>query len=362
MINNIRVENFKSLKNINIPMKKLNVLSGLNGMGKSSLIHVFLLLRQSYLQSQKKLNIKGWLVNLGKGQDVLYQFANEEVIRIGLSWNESKDAEYAFEYVAESSELALSESNLQELLLYYDMRNLQYISADRLGPTLMHDMSQDAVAEGYLGSVGQYASHYLSVNGNRLKVDSRRFHSKTTSPFLANQVNAWLGEVSPGVKINLSEVLGADKMLLNFEFELQTGRTQSFKPINVGFGISYALSIIVALLIAEKDQIVIIENPEAHIHPRGQAELGKLMALVSASGAQLIVETHSDHIINGIRVAVKEGSIPSADVQFPWFYKITTDSEQYTDIENIKVDKSGELSRYPEGFMEEWNNQLLKLV
>ncbi len=151
-------------------------------------------------------------------------------------------------------------------------------------------------------------------------------------------------------------------MLLNYEFELQKGRTQAFKPINVGFGISYALAIIVTLLIAQKDQIVIMENPEAHIHPRGQAELGRLLTLVAASGSQLIVETHSDHVINGIRSAVKDKCVPCGDVQFPWFYKITTGNEQYTDVINIQVDKNGELSEYPKDFMEEWNNQLLRLV
>jgi len=60
--------------------------------------------------------------------------------------------------------------------------------------------------------------------------------------------------------------------------------------------------------------VAVIENPEAHIHPQGQAELGKLMALAASSGAQIIVETHSDHVINAIRVAVKEGIIPSTDI------------------------------------------------
>jgi len=362
MINKISVKNFKSLKNIDMPLKRLNVLAGLNGMGKSSLIQVLLLLRQSYLISTQKLELKGDWVDIGKGYDALYQFAKDEVIRFNLEWDKNKCAEYEFEWSAESNILNQVKRNASEEHIDNYINNIQYISADRLGPSIMYDMSQNFVKNGILGLYGQYTSHFLSVNGNRLKVDSKRLHPLMSSPFLANQVNAWLGEISPGVKINVTEIPGADKMLLNYEFELQKGRTQAFKPTNVGFGISYALSIIVALLIADKDQIVIVENPEAHIHPRGQAELGKLMALVAASGAQLIVETHSDHIINGIRVAVKDKHISCADVQYPWFHKVTTKSEQYTDIINIQVDKNGELSEYPEGFMEEWNNQLLRLV
>ncbi len=86
------------------------------------------------------------------------------------------------------------------------------------------------------------------------------------------------------------------------------------------------------------------------------------MALSAASGAQLFIETHSDHIINGIRVAVKEGLVDKKDVSFSYFTKVTTKEEQYTELTEIKVDERGELSEYPRGFLDEWNNQLLKLV
>jgi len=350
MINNIRVKNFKSLKNIDLPLKPLNILAGLNGMGKSSLIQVLLLLRQSYLKVTRRLELKGNMVDIGKGYDALYQFATDDMIRFAFQWDKNKRAEYSFECVAENNVLKRMKETATEEHIDSCIHNLQYLSADRLGPSIMYDMSQNFVKDGILGAHGQYASHFLSANGNRIKVDSKRLHPAVSSPFLANQVNAWLGEISPGIKINVTEVPGADKILLNYEFELQKGRTQAFKPTNVGFGISYALSVIVALLIAEKDQIVIIENPEAHLHPRGQAELGKLMALAAASGAQLFVETHSDHIINGIRVAVKEKHLPCGDAQCPWFYKVTTEIEQYTDIINIQIDETGELSDYPDEF------------
>lgn len=108
--------------------------------------------------------------------------------------------------------------------------------------------------------------------------------------------------------------------------------------------------------------MIIIENPEAHIHPKGQAQMGKLIALAAAAGMQLFVETHSDHIVNGIRVAVKERLIPNNKVNISYFYRIAAEDEQFCDIEPISVDIHGELSDYPEDFMDEWNNQLLKLV
>ncbi|MCQ4437669.1 AAA family ATPase, partial [Clostridioides difficile] len=81
---------------------------------------------------------------------------------------------------------------------------------------------------------------------------------------------------------------------------------------NVGFGITYVLSIITLVLSAEPGDILIIENPEAHVHPRGQIELGKFLALASKSGIQIIVETHSDHIFNGMRLFIKNNRMPSS--------------------------------------------------
>jgi len=140
------------------------------------------------------------------------------------------------------------------------------------------------------------------------------------------------------------------------------GNTNRFKPINVGFGISYALPIVTSLLSAKPGELIIIENPESHIHPRGQAELGKLIALVGMNDVQIIVETHSDHILNGIRVAVKENPELRKNVILFYFDKIVSDTEQYSKIQEIEIDKNGELSDYPENLLDEWSNQLVKLV
>ncbi|HMA65625.1 MAG: AAA family ATPase [Fibrobacterota bacterium] len=360
MINNIAVKNFKSLKDVSVPLGALNILGGLNGMGKSSLIHTLLLLKQSNLKLNNQLLLKGDLISLGKGLDVLYQFAQDE--KISFEFTKSDTSEHAiFEFAWHPDDTALKlENGTKEFIPLLD--TIQYISADRIGPSDMYDMDQAMVKEGNLGPKGQFAAHYISEFGIKQKVSKERLHPNETSDALINQVNAWLSELSPGVRITATEVSGADKMLVSYEFELQNGKTRPFKPTNVGYGISYALSIIVALLIAKKDQIVIIENPEAHIHPHGQAELGKLFSFAASSGVQLIVETHSDHIINGVRVAVKTGLVDYRMVYFPWFEKVTTEDEQYTKITTVKIDKNGELSYYPKNFLEEWSNQLLKLV
>jgi len=362
MIEKICIENFKSLKNIVIETKHLNLLAGLNGMGKSSFIQVLLLLKQSDgITTNGELNLKGRMIEIGKGKDALFQFASEEYIKLSLFLSNENTLYWSFHYHPES-ELLKSDQRYPPNMLDELLTGFQYLSAERIGPMAMYEASQQFVDAQNLGVRGEYAVHFLHVNGNRFKIDKRLKHSQTDELALMNQVNGWLSEISPGIKLNVMELPGIDKMLLNYQFHLGFGRTNSFKPVNVGFGISYVLSIIICLLVGKNNSLLIIENPEAHIHPRGQVELGKLMALSSSCGTQLFVETHSDHIINGIRVAVKEKLIHKNDVNVSYFTKKTTIDEQYTEVTEIKVDERGELSEYPKDFLDEWNNQLLKLV
>lgn len=128
---------------------------------------------------------------------------------------------------------------------------------------------------------------------------------------------------------------------------------------------------LIVLLTAHPEDSIVVENPEAHLHPRGQAEIGKLLAKVAAAGVQLFVETHSDHVINGIRVAVKDKVVKPEDVNIAFFERkehlLSKDthepvSETYSTERDIKVDAKGSLSEYPDGFLDEWNNQLMELI
>ena len=91
------------------------------------------------------------------------------------------------------------------------------------------------------------------------------------------------------------------------------------RPVNVGSGISYLISIIILCLGAESDSVIIIENPEIHLHPKAQSKLCEFLYFVSQSGRQLFIETHSDHIFNGLRVGVANGSMNQEDISVNFF-------------------------------------------
>jgi len=365
MISRILIENFKSLKKTDINVCSLNLLMGLNGMGKSSFLQALLLLMQSDKLEDKIVDLNGIFVQIGQGKDALYQFAEGKNIVLGLELNEQQLFSWKFPYQSDKEKLTAKKGYTKEQMKLFreNMKQFQYISAERIGPRDIYETSSVVVADKkQLGLLGEYAAYFIEIFGLDYSVPEGVRYPDAASKKLTHQLNAWMQEISPGVLINTKYVPVANKVILDYQFELIKSKTNSFRPKNVGFGITYVLPVVLALLTAEEGKIIVIENPESNIHPKGQAALGKLIALAANIGAQLFIETHSDHILNGIRVAVKEKSIDKSKVNVMYFDKLTTDTEQFSNITPIKVDKNGELSEYPKDFMDEWSNQLLKLV
>ena len=133
-----------------------------------------------------------------------------------------------------------------------------------------------------------------------------------------------------------------------------------YRPTNVGFGLTYSLPIIVACLSTSEGACILLENPEAHIHPQGQVALGRLMSLTAATGVQVIVETHSDHILNGIRVAVKEGVL-RPDQATVHFFKRDHDTGT-AEVDTPRINPQGRLSFWPDGFFDQWDKSLDALL
>lgn len=386
MITSIELKNFKSINGKCFNMRRLNIVMGMNGQGKSSFIQSLLLLRQSYGFESSSLKLNGGengLVNIGSTKDALYQFAKSgENLEYHITFNNKSDLDIKTNYEAgadyfsisniEQFQHQLSDGHLHKEALFTNC--FQYLNAQRVEPTEANKASYTSVTlNNDLGKYGEYTAHYIDQNGaqelnfrNLLHPRSKDIDEITglelTKTSLIDQINFWLGEISPGVAVKTQKVTN-EIVLLDYEFSQPgLGFTNKFKPQNVGFGISYALHVVTAILKAKEGDLVIIENPESHIHPRGQAELGKLIAKAALNNIQVIIETHSDHIVNGIRVAVKENPKLKDEVILHYFEKKITENEQYSQISDITIDNKGTLSVYPKNFLDEWSNQLFRLM
>jgi len=367
MLSNISIQNFKSLKNINLDLSNLNVFAGLNGSGKSSLIQTILLLRQSYnisIQEKQGFVINGNILNLGKGKDIFYQYAEEsETIEIELGCN-GKKLIWKFKYQVDANILEALSTPTEYSFVQIFTKEFQYLNTEHISPNTLHEKSETQINYwNNIGNKGEYAIHYLSKYGIDKKIENKNLiHPAAKSNSLIHQTDAWLNEISPGVKLSIKEIKDIDYIKLGIQFEEKHGYTDEFQPINVGFGITYVLPVILSILKSKPGDILIIENPESHLHPKGQSKIGSLIAYAAQNGVQIFLETHSDHIINGIRVAVKNKDLNKEDVKIFFFERFMDEIDVQTIVHDILIDENGELNKYPDGFLDEWDTQLANLI
>lgn len=365
MIKELVLKNFKCFDEIKLDFSNVNILTGLNGMGKSTVIQSILLIGQSQksILSGQELSLKGKYVDLGVGQDILFEKAEQDEIGIGICTDDTEES-YLFSYQPESDVLPLKNTNknMGENSYMSWVNHLYYLSAYRIEPQfLYHIENEKEVSERYFAKNGEYAIQYLKLYGGDEVVNHTVLTGNKSKRTIADQVKAWLDMISPGISPVISIDLSSRTVDLKYEYIEGREKTNSYKSVNVGFGVTYVLPVVVALVSAKPGDIILLENPEAHIHPRGQRVLGELLAAVGAGGVQVIVETHSDHVLNGIRVAVKKGKLKSEETGFFYFYKDIADSYKHKVICPL-LDENGRLSEWPEGFFDEWDNALLELI
>ena len=359
MLNKIGFKNFKCYKNTEIELSNLTVLTGLNGMGKSTVIQGILGLRQSYLAGRMRdgLMLSGKYVDLGNGKDILYEKAEDSEPVIGISLMLDKK-EYRYSYIYDAGSNVLSNAGpaqTEDICEILSTEQFVYLAANRITPQRNYGYANyKDVDKRDFDKSGEYALQYIDAHGA-----DRTEHNPDTN--LNMEINRWMQEITPGaqpvVTVN-QDMMYSD---LRFTFREANGfKTSPYRAINVGFGLTYVLPVIVALLTAKPGDYILIENPEAHIHPRGQRKLGELLAIAASKGAQIILETHSDHIMNGIRIAVRNRVISKDTVCFAYFYK---DEDTYEHMCLYpKLDDDGRFDYWPDGFFDEWDQSLMELI
>ena len=362
MLKDIYLENFKCFEKIHIELSKLNVLSGINSMGKSTIIQSLLLLRQAYENNSidKYLQLNGELINLGTGYDVLNRNSNNEKIKIGI-----KDDCNLFEWECQYEK----DSPIQEVINKHDIQidklknvnifsnRFEYISADRIGPRRYYEAYDSAKRINKIGYRGEYFPNYLEKNKYENIKNHNILHESSESSELLYQFETWMSELSPGIKIHPKQYIDAGIVGLGY-YVYET----EHNPLNVGFGLSYTAPIVLSLLKSFNGDLIILENLEAHLHPRGQRILGELISKACAGGVQIILETHSDHLLNGIRLSVKQKKIDKSAVRLNFFYQETQDDgiRKYLKSSPAILD-DGSISSWPDGFFDEWDKALDKL-
>jgi predicted ATPase len=370
MIRQLHIENFKGFAELTLDFASLTLLSGLNGTGKSSIIQTLLLLRQSWLQGmlqEQRLALNGDLVQIGTARDALYSYAEEDNIRFRIRASQGDEASWTFAYDRDSDVLRdptaapPSLTHFSEHSLFSEQ--FQYLCAERTGPRTAFATSDYVVRQQHqLGTKGEYTAHFLSVFGSSLAPLEAVIHPQAKQGDLTSQVEAWLGDISPGTKLSLTPHTSLDLVQLQYQFTTGSELTDYYRSTNVGFGLTYALPIVVAVLAARPGALLLIENPEAHLHPRGQRRMGELLAAAASAGVQIVAETHSDHALNGVRLSVQSGKLEPDSVAIHFFSRTEEHGQTRLVKASPAVDRNGRISDWPDGFFDEWDSALAQLL
>lgn len=373
MLSRVELEHFKCFRELDLECRPLNLLCGLNGTGKSSVIQGLLVLRQSFETgelSQGRLLLEGERIDLGTGRDVIYDGADADFLRLTLHSTEKDSVfETTLRYSRTSNEFAASteqDREIGDMVEYWSSvqpfaGSMIYVTAERLGPRKSYIRSERHARTGEFGHSSEYAWNHLATRGSKtLKNDDARCTNATGISSVRNVLDAWLQEVSPGAHLELDDesAAAADAIIPGFSFD-QPGDvpTRPYRATNVGFGLSYTLPVILALL-SPPGTLCLIENPEAHLHPRGQTKLGELAARAASAGVQIFVETHSDHFMDGVRIAVRDGLIKPNDVTFNYFQR----EGNTATVTCPEINEDGRLSDWPEGFFDQADENLDRLL
>lgn len=363
MVRAVELQNFKCFRRQSFELKRLTVLAGRNGSGKSSLVQALMCLR-ALKRGQGKLDLP--TLGLGTLKDIYYQFnqTGDRTIRLAA------DGDYTFAYQESSSQLdnlSFAFSPVEGGAADDPFLKLRFLAANRVGPMSLHDDSASRAGDGReIGLRGELAVAYLDRHPgdaveSALVIVNEETHAKVAK--LKNQVSAWMQRIAKGASVETTSMNDGTHVKLSFRFGDETNRPD-FRPENVGVGLSRVLPILVMVLSAKPGDVLVIENPETDLHPRGQTELTSLFAKAASMGVQIILETHSDHIVNGLRLAVRNKVLASSDARVLFFRRIIDGAahEQFSSVEPVNVDEQGELSRYPKEFLDEWGKTIDQLL
>lgn len=372
MIKAISLYNYKCFEKADFELSDINLFFGLNGRGKSSVLQSILLMSQSVqeINSLKELVVSANFLKLGEFKDVKNSYSENNFVKFEFKTDIEKIDSFSFEYIKneqypdrgilsefelngnKSSEETISDSNtntsINKSINYKDdsrilniFKNIHYVSADRIGPRLFVDKFGIGNLE-KTDSRGENSINILS--SNKEKLNENLFIGEKIPNNLTELCQMWLSYIFDGANIEVNNK-GESVLALNLS---SRDNGLLYKSVNVGFGYSYILSIVITCLLAKESDIVIFENPEAHLHPKAQSRLVQLFTRLSLSKVQLFIESHSEHILNGLRVGIanKSCSITEESVKSYFF------DENYK-IEKLNIDNKGFVSNWPKDFFDQ---------
>ena len=399
-ITKIAVKGFKSIAEERaIDIRPLTILAGANGSGKSSIMQPLLLLKQTLEAPYDPgpLLIDGPNVQFTEAEQFLSTLPNGKKMDRFQTRIETRKSDFfhavrttfgkrknRIEIVQMTKEKLESDQTLsaKSVTLYPEMSPEEIKSLDVRNTALKNF---DAVKRSrcflYLGSqygdvfyevtYGFGADIFRTIHLPRSRGNPERTYKRTsTGPqypgtfenYVASVIHKWQGTTDKRLKVvadalhnlGLTGHVGTKK-ISDVGIEVQVGRVLQEKTddtdivniADVGFGVSQVLPVVVALIAAEPGQLVYLEQPELHLHPRAQVALAQVLADAAKRGVRVVAETHSSLLLLGVQTLVAEGDLSQELVKLHWFSR---NEDGITEIDSVDLDEAGAYGDWPMDF------------
>ena len=336
MINSLHIQGLKSIEDQVFEMSPLTIVTGLNSTGKSTLLQSVLLIARDNSNNGAR-----FLADIQNRFEILRnKYTKAEEIKVSMNGDGGIKCELSM-----NRQMSLC-TCVEETPGPVIEHNFFYLSANRIGPENMALISNDKIC-GLNGEAlfGTYEKEKSKPLREELIKDG-------VSYTLSTQVNYWLRYIL-GLPI---ELYTNEVNQMTAEVKYKSDGIPDIMPSELGAGVSYLAKILILCLRAEAGDLVMIENPEIHLHPAAQSRLGEFLAFIAARGTQIIIETHCDNLINRVRYEVYAGRMAPSDVTI--YYKEAITSP----FIKIGIKRDGGYDRdFPEGFFDATLAELIEM-
>lgn len=356
MLKELEIQGFKRFKSATFGLTPLTILAGMNGAGKTSVIHALLLMREATRRADGLVALNGpFGLELGNFEDI-QNWETQDSVCLQLTDTANTGCRWDLSAAAATALYAkVAQKGKPPKAFTQNKRMFQYICAERFGPRSI--LGSAAVPADFLevGCHGEYSAQLLHVL-DKFEVDPRRCCPGLASAqgsLLKTEAERWLSCIARPIQMDTENLAGTSVSALRF----RTPGGDWVRPPNMGFGVTYALPVILAALTAGQGGLLIVENPEAHLHPAGQSQMGHFLASMAAAGVQIVLETHSDHVLNGIRRAIGEHRILPAVQATVHFFDVDG-----TAPHTLAFTETGGVSDWPSGFFDQFQVDVAALT
>lgn len=329
MISKVHIEALKSIREMTLDCAGLNLIVGTNSSGKSTLLQAILLNAQN---REEKTGLNGKLVSLGEFREARnYHMPNRDIkIEVWQSGHkEPSKVEFIGDRGKDEYKIKVSTDLEPQRITFLDESGvtafrkvnpliLRYLSCHRVGAM---DIYQKNMTEGSgMGIDGEFALAYLLKHDIDPVDEEMAVQDERTTNSLLDQVNYWLNYIV-GTMLQINDLKKTNYLQVKYNNNQDNINLDAAycRPVNVGAGVSYLVSVLITCLASGQNDIILIENPEIHLHPKAQSRVGEFLHHVSKSGRQIFIETHSDHIFNSLRVGIAQNKVCQEDVKVYFF-------------------------------------------